>query len=341
VQPAPPTQPTQRTQPATPPAPPAAQTPPSPQTQPPPAAREESRDQQPTVRRLEDFRDRRRETREGNRITIREPDRVIIREGDRTIIRHDEGDRFRRRARDVRTERRGDETRTIAMRPNGTAIITVTDESGRLLRRIRRGNDGREVVIIDNARGPRRSGFDVFINVPPPVVRIPRERYIVESRRADRELIYETLIAPPVMQIERPYSLDEIRYNQNLRERMRRVDIDTITFDTGSWEVRPDQAASLEIIAGAIRQAIRRNPNEVFLIEGHTDAVGADIDNLSLSDRRAESVAVALTEAFEVLPENLTTQGYGEQFLKVPTDGPEEQNRRVTVRRITPLLAGK
>ncbi len=227
------------------------------------------------------------------------------------------------------------------MRPDGTAIITVTSDDGRLLRRIRRGKDGREVVIIDNTRGPQRSGFNFVIDVPPPVIRIPRERYIVESRRADRALIYETLIAPPVMAIERPYSLDEVRYNQNLRERMRRVDIDTITFDTGSWEVRPDQAPSLEIIAAAIRQAIERNPNEVFLVEGHTDAVGADIDNLSLSDRRAEAIAIALTEAFGVPPENLTTQGYGEQFLKVPTDGPEEQNRRATVRRITPLLAGK
>ena len=79
----------------------------------------------------------------------------------------------------------------------------------------------------------------------------------------------------------------------------------------------------------------------MFLIEGHTDAVGTEEDNLSLSDRRAEAVAVALTEQFQIPPENLTTQGYGEQQLKVPVQGPEEQNRRVTVRRITPLLAGK
>ncbi len=58
------------------------------------------------------------------------------------------------------------------------------------------------------------------------------------------------------------------------------------------------------------------------MIEGHTDAVGNDVDNLSLSDRRAESVAVALTEQFQVPAENLVTQGYGEQYLKVPTQGP-------------------
>jgi OmpA-OmpF porin, OOP family len=34
-------------------------------------------------------------------------------------------------------------------------------------------------------------------------------------------------------------------------------------------------------------------------------------------------------------------RNYGEQYLKVPMEGPERQNRRVTLRRITPLLAGQ
>ena len=77
-----------------------------------------------------------------------------------------------------------------------------------------------------------------------------------------------------------------------------------------------------------------------LMVEGYTDAVGSDEDNLSLSDRRAESVAVALTEQFNVPPENLVTQGYGKQFLKIETPAPEEANRRVAVRRITPLIDG-
>ena len=40
---------------------------------------------------------------------------------------------------------------------------------------------------------------------------------------------------------------------------------------------------------------MERNPREVFLVEGHTDAVGSDVDNLSLSDRRAQSGAAVLT----------------------------------------------
>jgi outer membrane protein OmpA-like peptidoglycan-associated protein len=157
---------------------------------------------------------------------------------------------------------------------------------------------------------------------------------------APRERIFAALEAPPIERIERPYTLDEIRFSPTLRDRMRRVDLNTITFEFGSWQVLPDQIPLLGNIAEGINQVVRRNPNEVFLIEGHTDAVGNDVDNLSLSDRRAESVAVILTQNFQVPPENLTTQGYGAQQLKVQTPGPSRENRRVTVRRITPLLTG-
>ena len=78
------------------------------------------------------------------------------------------------------------------------------------------------------------------------------------------------------------------------------IDLDTINFETGSWEIPPDQAAKLQSIADGLNRAIQRNPREVFLIEGHTDAVGNDVDNLSLSDRRAESAAELLTQQFGV-----------------------------------------
>ena len=296
---------------------------------------------QDSARRLDDVRGARREVREGDRVMIQEPGRVIIREDGRTIIRHNEVDRFRWQARDVRVERRGADTVTVFERPDGSRIYTVTDESGRLLRRYRRALDGREIIIIDNRySGPPRVG-GYFIDLPPPVIRIPRERYIVDAQYARPDDIYYALWAAPVEHIERPYTLDEIRYSPRLLERMPRVDLDTVTFDTGSWEVTPDQVERLAVIADGINRAIAANPSEVFLVEGHTDAVGPDVDNLSLSDRRAESVALVLSQQFGVPAENLTTQGYGEQYLKVPTQGPERTNRRVTGRRITPLLTGQ
>jgi outer membrane protein OmpA-like peptidoglycan-associated protein len=293
------------------------------------------------IRRVDQLRDERREERQGDRVVIREPDRMIIREGGRTIIRHNESDRFRHGGREVAVDRRGGEVTTIVERPDGTRIVSVTDENGRLIRRTRRARDGREIVIIDN-RHNWRPGVtaNYYVELPAPVVRIPRERYIVEADRASREDIYAALIAPPVERIDRRYSLEEVRYSPRVRERMPRIDLDTITFESGAWELTPEHIERLAVIAEGINRALAQNPSEVFLIEGHTDAVGADDDNLSLSDRRAESVAVALSEQFQVPAENLTTQGYGEQYLKIPTDGPERKNRRVSARRVTPLLNG-
>ncbi|NND21239.1 MAG: OmpA family protein, partial [Silicimonas sp.] len=88
----------------------------------------------------------------------------------------------------------------------------------------------------------------------------------------------------------------------------------------------------------AMSAIISERPGEVFLIEGHTDAVGSATYNLALSDRRAETVALALSEYFDVPPENMITQGYGESALKIPTLDAERANRRATIRRITPLL---
>ena len=62
--------------------------------------------------------------------------------------------------------------------------------------------------------------------------------------------------------------------------------------------------------------------------------------NLALSDRRAESVALALTEYFNVPASNLIVQGYGESDLKVQQTGDIRENRRAAVRNITPLLNG-
>jgi outer membrane protein OmpA-like peptidoglycan-associated protein len=292
-------------------------------------------------KRLDDFRNSRHESQEGGRTVITEPGRIIIRDpGGQAFIRHDEMDRFRYGARDIKTQTVGGETRTIVIRPDGSEIITIVGPDGQLLRRIRRDRQGRELIIIDNSyRDPRAVG-GFYVDLPPPVIRIPYDRYIVDAADAPPDLIYDTMEAPPVDRIDRRYSLDEIRYSPSVRMLMPSIDLNSINFETGSWDIPPDQAAKLQVIADGLNRAIQRNPREVFLIEGHTDAVGNDVDNLSLSDRRAESAAELLTQQFGVPAENLTSQGYGSQYPKEQTDGPSRINRRVTVRRITPLLNG-
>lgn len=282
------------------------------------------------------------------RITVEPGNRTIVRQGDRVIIRHDERDRFRFGARDVRTNRRPDGlTETFFLRPDGSRVISLTDNAGRIVRRYRRDPNGREVNFIDNRRFYRNAaigvgvgvlGAAILLNLPRPVVDIPRDRYIVDYDQASDDDLYEAFTAPPLMPMERAYSLEEIRDNYSLRERARSVDLDNITFEFGSFEVTPEQYGKLERVANAIRRVLEEKADEVFLIEGHTDAVGTSEDNLSLSDRRAQAVAQVLTEQFGIPPENLVTQGYGEQFLRVDTQGPERRNRRVTVRPIKALM---
>jgi outer membrane protein OmpA-like peptidoglycan-associated protein len=277
----------------------------------------------------------------GGRTIIREPDRTIIRQNGQTIIQHSEVDRFTYNARNVTTQRQGDNNLTIVVRPDGIQIVTVVDLNGHLVRRVRRDLQGREIILIDNRPGPDWRPDNFYVELRPPVIRIPRERYVLETTGAIVSDIFAVLAEPPVEELERRYSLDEIRYSDSLRDRMPHIDIDSVNFESGSWEVTPDQVDRLAPLAESINRLIARNPGESFLIEGYTDAVGSDDDNLSLSDRRAESVAVVLTNQFQVPPENLSSQGYGKQFLKIPTDGPERRNRRVAIRRITPLLMGQ
>ena len=287
----------------------------------------------------------------GKRTIIQENDnRVIIKQNNTTIIRHDETQRFAKDASSIRSTKRGDgSTQTIVIRPGGVQLVNVTDNNGRLLRRYRRDDRGREINIIDNRRFYRNAAFigagvvagAILLNLREPEVRIPRDRYIVDYERASDDDLFETLSAPPVDRLERSYSLEEVRYNVQLRDRMRRLDLDAVTFATGSWEVANEQFPKLERLSRILRRIIDRDPREVFLIEGHTDAVGAADDNLTLSDRRAQAVAEILSGVFDVPPENIVTQGYGEQFLKVATDGPERLNRRVAVRRVSPLLDDK
>ena len=281
----------------------------------------------------------------GRRAVIEEPDkRIIVIEKDRSFVRHDETRRFGRSGGTPKRERRKDGTTlSIYLGFGGVEILNLEDDEGHLLRRSRRGADGRETVLVDNRRfyssRPRGRYYDAYVDLPPPVVRIPRAKYIVDDDEASEEDIYEALNAPPIERLQRGYALEEVRGSRWLRERMRRVDLNAINFAFASWEVDESQYPKLDRVAEAMNRILKRNPDEMFLIEGHTDAVGSDIDNLSLSDRRAESVAIILSDTFRVPPENLTTQGYGEQYLKVPTEGPSRENRRVAVRRITPLLS--
>ncbi|TCA42366.1 OmpA family protein [Rhizobium leguminosarum bv. viciae] len=269
--------------------------------------------------------------------------RVIIQYDNRTIVRGDDDRRFLRDGeRPSYEELSGDRYRETITRPEGYRIVTIRNRYGDIIQRSRVDARGREDVLYysqDLYDDPDRDYFeDPGADLPPMRLRVPLSDYIIDTRSDPNRDYYEFLSEPPVEPVERVYSLDEVKYSARIRDKVRRIDLDTITFATGSADIPMTQARTLRKVADAISQVLEKDPSETFLIEGHTDAVGSDQSNLILSDQRAESVANVLTDVYGIAPENLATQGYGEHYLKVNTSAPEQENRRVTIRRVTALV---
>lgn len=270
--------------------------------------------------------------------------RTIVQINNQVIVESNDRPRIARDAREVYYEElpRG-RVREVIVREDGSRVVTIRDRYGDIIRRSRFTPDDREYILVyvDEGNYDRVGEWrDPGLDLPPMLLTIPVEEYILDAERVDGpDAYYAFLDQPPVERVERLYSVDEVRRSARIRDKVRRIDMDTINFEFGSAEIAESEIGKLEDVATAMERLLKENPAETFLIEGHTDAVGSGVANLALSDRRAEAVAEALTNVFAIAPENLAPQGYGEQYLKVRTQSRERENRRVAIRRITPLVA--
>ncbi|MGB5868716.1 MAG: OmpA family protein, partial [Albidovulum sp.] len=262
------------------------------------------------------------------KVELNSGDRVVVsRDGNYTLLKDDDA-LLRQPGSKIRTETFNDgSTRTTVAREDGSKIVTIRDAEQRVLRRVYVAEDGVETLLID----------DTVAYAPVDISRLPKPQPRLELRADATETELRAALAEQTA-IDRRFSLAQVRGISQVRDLVPVIDLDAITFETGSAAIRPDQARALSRLGRLIQSYVDESQQEVFLIEGHTDAVGSAAYNLALSDRRAESVALALTEYFDVPPENLVVQGYGEEFLKVPTLEDERANRRASVRRITDLL---
>lgn len=264
----------------------------------------------------------------GSQVASNSGDRVVLEQPDGSYrVIKDDGALLRQPGTTVRTQTYDDgSSRTISTREDGTQIITIYDSQKRIVRRERVEPNGDRYVLVDDSRE----------TAPVEVTELP-EADVNDSITTDDQDALRAALAQQA-QTDRSFSLSQIRQISQVRALAPSVAVENVTFASGSAAIRPEQAEALSELGTAIRDRIAENPREIFLVEGHTDAVGNGAFNLALSDRRAESLALALTEYFEVPPENLVVQGYGEEYLKVETLEAEERNRRATVRRITDLL---
>ncbi|MBT9243880.1 OmpA family protein [Gemmobacter fulvus] len=269
----------------------------------------------------------------GDRVVSNTGDRVVVDRGDgQYVVLKDDDTLIRQPGSDVRTETfRDGSTRTIVDRADGTQIVTIRDASGRVLRRARVNLDGSQTLLIDDLS-------DQVEEVDFATLPRPKPGGLIVSTSGQDAALRAAMLKLQAEEAGRSFSLSQIRDYREVRALAPMVDVDSVTFETGSAAIRPSEAQKLAELGAFMTEMIAENAGELFLIEGHTDAVGGGAYNLALSDRRAESLALALTEYFDVPPENMVVQGYGESELRVASEGDEPRNRRAVVRMISPLM---
>lgn len=106
-----------------------------------------------------------------------------------------------------------------------------------------------------------------------------------------------------------------------------------VTFDVGSYTLRPEFRATLDRVAENLRQY----PDSLIDVYGHTDSTGSDAFNQTLSENRARTVANYLTTQ-GVAASRIRSQGYGETMPVASNDTTEgrARNRRVEIK-IVPI----
>ena len=105
------------------------------------------------------------------------------------------------------------------------------------------------------------------------------------------------------------------------------VILKNIFFESGSYALKESSNTELS----QLYKYLRQNPDIQIEIQGHTDDVGTDEDNLILSQNRAEAVRTYLLNK-GIVETRIIANGYGENEPIVPNDSDEHraQNRRTT-----------
>jgi outer membrane protein OmpA-like peptidoglycan-associated protein len=102
-----------------------------------------------------------------------------------------------------------------------------------------------------------------------------------------------------------------------------------VTFAFNRFDIQPQFRGTLDQVA----ETLRTYPSTLIDVYGHTDSVGSDAYNQTLSENRARSVADYLTQR-GVQPARMATQGFGESqpVADNETEAGRQANRRVEIR---------
>ncbi len=127
-------------------------------------------------------------------------------------------------------------------------------------------------------------------------------------------------------ELETVEGMENVAYDPNQKKIDATMDI---LFDFDKSGIRSSERSKLNELA----QVFSKYPENVVVIEGHTDNVGSDEYNRNLSEDRAQSVAAYL-RGQNINISSLSARGYGESRPVATNDtaGGREKNRRVEIK---------
>jgi hypothetical protein len=199
--------------------------------------------------------------------------------------------------------------------PDGSRVLSWRDASGQVVRRVRALPDGREITLFDGLETAAEP--EIRVTELPPIRREDQRRAFLSG--ASAEELLRVLSAQPVSAVEDRFTLRQILANDQIRWLMPSLALDAVTFDTGSATLGVEEIRALDTMGRTLRRDDRGRPAGGVPRRGPHRRGRLGHPEPALSDRRAETVAMLLTSYYEVPPENLLVQGFGEQDLRVPT----------------------
>ncbi|MCB1895067.1 MAG: OmpA family protein [Zoogloeaceae bacterium] len=153
-----------------------------------------------------------------------------------------------------------------------------------------------------------------------------RARQLAEQRLGEAERARAEAVAAQQRATALAAQIEDLQAKQT--ERGMVLTLGDVLFDTGKASLKAGAMRTIDKLASFLKE----NPGRRILIEGHTDSVGSEAFNQTLSEHRAESVRDAVVER-GVAAERIAIEGLGEAYPVASNDNApgRQQNRRVEV----------
>lgn len=150
----------------------------------------------------------------------------------------------------------------------------------------------------------------------------------VEMKRGDElipQLLVDIIEAAP-METEKVVFVDATKMEQDISQ-SGKVSIYGILFDSDKADIKPESKTTLDEVS----KLLQAQPSLNLVVAGHTDSQGAFDYNISLSQRRAESVVAALVSDYGISRDRLIPFGAGmaSPVASNETEAGRGKNRRV------------